>query len=118
MPKKCVILGYKSNYDACKKRKLNKENDHNAYTHIQHTTVYRFPSSVEEKQRWITAIPLIDRERVTTMKEPVPPGPERSCHPRNSPHPITIQTRASYPPQPRQDCLRLLEWLPQRPTLP
>lgn len=71
MPKKCVIPGCKSNYDACKKRKLDKENDPNTYTHIQHTTVYRFPSSVEEKQRWITAIPLIDRERVTTMKEPV-----------------------------------------------
>ena len=73
MPKKCILPGCKSNYDSCRKRKYEKidDGDKENTPHMSHIPVYRFPSNMEEKKRWIDSIPLIDRERVSKLKEPV-----------------------------------------------
>ena len=52
----------------CKKQKLNNENCLDTHKHI---TVYTFPSNDDEKQGWIKSIPLIDRERVSKLNEPL-----------------------------------------------
>ena len=72
MTKKCCIPGCKSNYDKRRKKREqvgseeNKENEH-----PRHVPVFRFPSDVNEKLRWVACIPRVKQEKILTQKDPV-----------------------------------------------
>ena len=73
MPKKCLVPGCRSNYDPPRtnKRKYQAEDKENQDIEKSHVPVFRLPLDVEDKQRWVATIPLIDKEKIMKLKEPV-----------------------------------------------
>ena len=88
MARKCCVPGCKSNYDPRKKKKkvettdnvsVNEGKENNTVERMEvdeptekiHVPTFRLPSSMDEKLRWLAAIPKIKKEKILKQKCPV-----------------------------------------------
>ena len=116
MVKKCCIPGCKSNYDKRRKKRdhaVDEENKENE--HPRNVPVFRFPSDINEKLRWIACIPRVKQEKILSQKDPVVcarhwprdfrktavNGKSRPVDPPSIFHGVPLSVLPTPPPKPR-----------------